>query len=206
MHLSVVTFVSIVTAFVLSTTRILSASKWAWAYLPAVLQGILPGLVVALPAAAQGLTGAQSWTDVTVAFLVAGALVVPGIHSHTVAVKPPNGPGSSVAGAVALIIAFGLGALSLSACGLFASKFTWPDAVSCLPTPASLKTQVEAILLAGGDYVAALEQLALTDTKSAVLCAVDGYVSGLGPNDAAHAAARARGKAFLDGTGTKVSP
>jgi len=111
MHLQVVQVVTFTIAFALAATRILGASKPLWGFLPPVVAGPLPGLIVALPALAQGLTGAQSWTDLTVAFLVAAALVAPGIHSHTVAIKPPNGPNSAGLGfALAFVFALTLGA------------------------------------------------------------------------------------------------
>ncbi|HTA88917.1 MAG TPA: hypothetical protein VK745_05055 [Polyangiaceae bacterium] len=217
MHLSVVTFVSIVTAFVLSATRILSASKWLWNYLPALLQGLLPCLVVALPAFAQGLVGAQSWTDVTVAFLVAGALVVPGIHSHTVALLPPNGPGSAVSGGgrgsiaavpppppsaamrglpTGFFACLMVAALCVSGCAWFKGSF-WPKVENCAPSPASLVAQVGDILAAGGDYESAFETLAVTAGKDAVVCAVEAFVSSIGASDGAHTDAVARGRAFL---------
>ena len=203
MHLSVVTFVSIITAFVLSATRILSASKWAWNYLPTLLQGLLPGLVVALPALAQALVGAQSWTDVTVAFLVAGALVVPGLHSHTVAVVKPNGPGSTVAGAAALALLCGL-TFAATGCSLFESKA--PELEKCAPTPAALATQVAEILEAGsGDYASELEQLALTDGENAIVCAVGAFFSDLKTVDAApgRVDAKARAHAYLKSKGVQ---
>ena len=89
-----------------------------------------------------------------------------------------------------------LGCVSLSGCAWFKGSF-WPKVENCAPSPASLVAQVGDILAAGGDYESALEQLALTDTKAAVVCAVEAFVSSLGANDGAHADAQARGKAFL---------
>lgn len=199
MHLSVVTFVSIVTAFVLSATRILSASKWAWTYLPTLFQGLLPGIVVALPAFAQGLTGAQSWTDVTVALLVAGALVVPGIHSHTVELKKPNGPGSSIAGAAALLILSALASYSLQGCAWLKGSF-WPKVENCAPSPAALVSVVETILLTGDNIEANLEQAGLQYGKSAVECAVQAFVGSIGASESESSlAAKARGREFLAG-------
>lgn len=105
MQFTVVTVVAYITAFAISATRIISASKPFWASLPSQVGGLLPGLVIALPAWVQGLTGAQSWTDVVVATITAAALVFPGLHSHTVEFKRPNGPGSAGLGAAVILLA-----------------------------------------------------------------------------------------------------
>lgn len=204
MHLQIVQIVTFVIAFTLSATRVLNASKALWSLLPPVVSGALPSLVIAVPALSQAVVGAQSWTDLAVAFLVAGSLLLPGIHSHTVAMTKPNGPGSSIAGTALLLIGIGF-ALHLTGCGFFASKgVTWPTlAANCLPSPAKLVSQVEAILFAGGDYEKALEQQALTDGAGAVECAVaeatQALLASKGKVGASAQAGPAadRGKAFL---------
>jgi hypothetical protein len=121
MHFTVVTVVAYVTAFALSAHRILSSSKPFWSLMPPWLQGVLPGLVIALPALVQGLTGALTWTDVIVASITAAALVFPGLHSHIVEFKKPNGPGSAGMGAaVLLLIGVGL-ASATTGCAAFAA-------------------------------------------------------------------------------------
>lgn len=111
LHLQVVQVVTFIIAFTLAATRILSASRSWWSVLPTWLAGILPSLIVAVPALGQAVVGAQTWTDLTVAFLTAGALLLPGAHSHTVEVKPPNGPGAGVAAiCLALALPFGVAA------------------------------------------------------------------------------------------------
>lgn len=111
----------------------------------------------------------------------------------------PSDPPPNQAAIVSLLLA----CLCLTSC--LQSKFTWPDAVACAPAPATLETQVEAILMAGGDYDAALEQLALADSKQAVICAVSGFLDGLSASDEGLQAPRSRARAFLEHAGTKVS-
>lgn len=93
----------------------------------------------------------------------------------------------------------------LAGCGLFASKgITWPKlAADCAPSPAKLVSQIEAILLAGGDYEKGLEDLTLTDGESAIECGVADAVQNLlassgkiGANSG-DAPAAERGRAFL---------
>ena len=125
MHFTVVTVVAYVTAFAISATRILNSSKPFWGSIPSwlggqALAGLLPGLVIALPALVQGLTGAQTWTDVIVATITAAALVFPGLHSHTVEFKKPNGPGSSGMGAAAILV-IALSCFATQGCAALAS-------------------------------------------------------------------------------------
>ena len=196
----VVQIVTFVVAFALAASRILNASKALWSLLPPVLSGILPSLVVAIPALGEAVAGAQSWTDLTVAFLTAGALLVPGTHSHTVEITKPNGPGSS---ALALLLAI-CAAFSTSACG----TIKWPAVAHCVPSKDELFIKVSNILLGGGDYAAALEQLAKTEGAEAVACAVSELVDQLSSPTAKPTAARtaavAHGKSFLAEVGTKV--
>lgn len=207
MHLQVVQIVTFVVAFSMAASRILNGSKPFWGLMPPWLAGVLPSVVVAVPALGQVVVGAQTWTDLTVAFMAAGALLLPGTHSHTVALLPPSGPGSApragLIGAAALLLVFALSA-SLTACSLFGSGGSfWPVVEHCAPSPASLVSQVEDVLLAGGDYEAALKQLALQDGAGIIQCAVAAAVDlltakagkvGASPESAP---AAARGKAFL---------
>jgi hypothetical protein len=107
---------------------------------------------------------------------------------------PPSSPNWPTAAALFLLCCFGLHA---SACSLFGSKL--PAAEKCLPTPATLLSQVTDILLAGGDYTTALEQKALADGEDAVLCAVKAFLSSGSKLAAGEAdlAARKRARAYL---------
>ena len=91
--LTVVQIATEVVAFSAAATRVLGATKPFWASLPAWLESALPAVLVALPALGEGVAGAKSWTDLSVNFLVAGALLLPGLHSHSVgATVPPTPP------------------------------------------------------------------------------------------------------------------
>lgn len=115
--------------------------------------------------------------------------------------KKPSVPPSSLIGPMGGMLLCFVIALGLSGCGLFgsASPF-WPEVKDCAPSPATLVSQVEDVLLAGGDYEAALKQIALQDGAAAVECAVaaavDELSSKVGASPDAQPAA-ARGKAFL---------
>lgn len=77
---------------------------------------------------------------------------------------------SSAPAVLSLILA---SSLVLTACALFGSGGAfWPVVAKCVPTPSELLVEVEAVLLAGGDYESGLEHLAEQKTKEAVECAV----------------------------------
>jgi hypothetical protein len=104
-----------------------------------------------------------------------------------------------------LAIAFACAVVaSASGCGLSNTKFTWPDAVKCLPQPESVPLEVEQILATSGDVESDMEGLALKDGTSAALCAVDQFVHSIGPRSSVDEVAKARGRAFLKKAGTKV--
>jgi hypothetical protein len=91
--LTVIQVVTDVAAFTAAATRVLGATKPFWAKAPAWLASALPAVLVALPALGEGVMGAKTWTDLSVSFLVAGALLLPGLHSHSVgATVPPTPP------------------------------------------------------------------------------------------------------------------
>lgn len=196
MHIQVVQLVTFIIAFTLAASRILNATKAFWSLMPPVVAGIAPSLVVAVPALGQLVVGAQTWTDLAVAFLTAGALLLPGTHSHTVQVNKPNGPGSTIAGAAGLMIAIAFSALSLQGCAWFKGSF-WPNVEHCAPTPAALASEVAQILAAGGDYESALEQAGLKEGKDAVECAVIAFTNSLGGPEGENSAAKLRGRSFL---------
>lgn len=112
--------------------------------------------------------------------------------------KPPSTPSGMgpMGGMLALCLC-----LSLASCAIFGSGGSfWPKVEKCAPIPASLVRQVADILVAGGDYEAALKQLALQDGGAAVICAVQAFVSSIASKVGAapdELSGEARGKAFL---------
>jgi hypothetical protein len=196
--LSVVQVVAFLIAFVAQFSRIFAATRPFWSKLPASVQVLLPPLVPALAALGQGLTGVKSWTDLTVVFIGCAALVLPGMPSNRSA-APLQSSGRSVLPVIGLMLVL---CFALSDCALFGSKL--PDAEKCLPTPATLLSQVTDILLAGGDYTTALEHEAEAAGEGVVLCAVKAFLGsdkvGAGEADLA---ARKRARAYLTAKGAK---
>ena len=97
---------------------------------------------------------------------------------------------------------------ALAGCSLFGSKGPlWPVVAKCLPSPASLLSQIADVLLGGGDYESALLRYAQTAGRDAVICAVQELVDKWGrPGISATegmrlAPAYGRAKAFLAKTG-----
>jgi hypothetical protein len=233
--LNIVQVVAFLGAFVALASRLFVASRPFWSRLPAFYQTFLPALVPALATFAQGLTGVKTWGDLSVQFVVCAAMLLPGLPSNRSAAPlqigrpvtgnpshgdvavaaalrtgsvspppPPKGPSIPPLAAAGLFLI----CLVLNGCGLFGSGGAfWPKVEHCAPSPATLVSQVADVLAAGGDYEAALEQIALQDGKEAVLCAVQAFVSSIGSKVGASesdSAARARGQAFLTKVGTKV--
>lgn len=229
--------VAFLAAFAASGSRIFTATRAFWGRFPAWAQTLAPQIALALGALGTGIAGGiKSWTDLTVVFIGAFALLLPGLPSNRSAapmqagkpvvkepsagdqavsaaivkkasVPPPSdktppwgGPASSVA-ALLLAVCF---AHYITACSLFGSHGSfWPVLEHCAPSPASLVSQVEDILLAGGDYEAALKAKALQDGAGIVECAVAAAVDllsakagkvGASPETAP---AAVRGKMFL---------
>ncbi len=113
----------------------------------------------------------------------------------------PRWAGPSSGSGLAVLLLVALASLHSSACNLFGANGSfWPAVKSCAPSPSSLVSQAADVLLAGGDYEAALKELALKDGADAVLCAVraavDQLMGKVGANPE-NGAAAARGKAFL---------
>lgn len=196
--------VAFLVAFVASFSRIFSASKPFWARFPAWFQMLAPQLALALGAIGQGLAGGvKSWTDLTVVFVGAGALLLPGLPSNRSAAPLPSSKNPIKVPPLACLMLC-LVAMCLDGCSLFGSHGSfWPVLEHCAPSPASLVSQVEDMLLAGGDYEASLKALALKDGAGIVECAVAAAVDlltaksgkiGASPDDAP---AAARGKVFL---------
>lgn len=194
--LSVVQVVAFLVAFVAQFSRIFAATRPFWSKLPASVQVLLPPLVPALAALGQGLTGVKSWTDLTVVFIGCAALVLPGMPSNR-SVAPLQSSAPRVPPLACLMLAL---CFVLPGCALFGSKL--PAAEKCLPTPASLLSQVTDILLAGGDYTSALEVKAQADGEDVLICAVKAFLGS-----SQHAAgtsdieARKRARAYLSAKG-----
>lgn len=174
----------------------------SWQAWPAVLLG---AVVSALS------TGGSAWGAVKGAALGAAVAV---IHELAAAYRgklgAPKPPSSSARGATLTGLVFVLTlvlACGLPGCSLFGpGGSVWPAVARCAPSETSLVEQAAAILLAGGDYQAALLELAKTKTKEAVVCAVEAAVAELASKfgaTPARASAAARGNAFLAEAGNQ---
>lgn len=101
----------------------------------------------------------------------------------------------------ALLMLLGVSfALNSQGCAFFDSKV--PALEKCAPTPGELATQVADILVAGGDYVASLEQLAAKDGEAAIICAVHAFIDKPAGGENA-APAKARAHAYLASKGVQ---
>lgn len=188
--------VGFLVAFVASFSRIFAASKPFWSGRSAWFQMLAPQIALALGALGAGLAGGiTSWTDLTVVFVGAGALLLPGLPSNrSTAPLPSTKNPVKVPPLVGLMLC--LFALCLAGCNWLESKA--PAVEACAPTPAALAAQVAAILADGGDYKSKLEALFVTDTEAAVVCAVQAFLSAKSTNVGAEdSQAKARGQAFL---------
>lgn len=202
--------VGFLVAFVASFSRIFAASKPFWARLPAWFQMLAPQFALTLGALGAGLAGGiKSWTDLTVVFVGAGALLLPGLPSNRSSAPLPSTKNPvKVPPLVGLMLC--LVALCLTGCPAF-SKVNWPGVVSsCVPSKDALVVEASDILLndSAADYPGALEKLAETEGGEAVACAVNQIINQLGAATAkltaAGVSAITRGKAFLASHGVKV--
>ncbi len=193
-HLDAITIASFIAVAALGLMRLLTTAKPIWDKFPPLLQGIAPALVLVLPQIAEQAAGVKTGLDLTNLLVLAAALILPGVHSHTVALKPPSGPGS--AGGLMLIFA-----LSLSvgfACS--GRSVAWPKVLNCADALEQPLVGAVAEVLAGtGDVKTELENIALTKGASVVECAVQQIVSDLGTAPVTARASRqvVRGRAFL---------
>lgn len=197
LNLDTVTVASFIAVAALGLTRLLTTAKPLWDLLPPALQGIIPALVLVLPQIAEKAAGVHTGLDLANLLVLAGALIVPGVHSHTVALVKPSGPSSGAA--VGLVFAF---ALSVTACSRLAAV-DWPKQLEVCAAPAEsvLLVEVSDILAGTEDVETALLGLVKSGaTKEAVWCAVNQLAADVGFNPSTARAARisARGKAFLD--------
>jgi len=195
-NLDTVTIASFIAVAALGITRLLTTAKPLWDLLPPSVQGIIPALVLVLPQVAEKAAGVHTGLDLANLLVLAAALIIPGVHSHTVALVKPSGPSSGAS--VGLIFAL---ALPLTACGFFAAE--WPKiAEHCAPSKVELLQDVEAVLAKAPDLAAVeaeLKQIALTQGKDAVECAVQQAVNDLAAQVGGAQDERAikNGRAFL---------
>lgn len=213
MHITVVQVVATSIAFLAQFSRIFAATKPFWGKLPAAVQVWFPPLLPFVAALqAQLSAGVVSWTDLAVAVLVSSALLLPGAPSNRSAAPlqaaktfvPP------ITGLMLVLLTLVL-ACGLPGCSLFGpGGSVWPAVARCAPSKDSLVTEAARVLLDGGDYEHALEQLAVRNGGAAVECAVQAAIDALLANNgklgasAGSGDAVARGKAFLKSTGTKL--
>ncbi len=199
-HFTVVQVVTTLVAFIAQFTRIFSATKPFWSRVPAAIQVWLPPVIPFVAALTSSLTGVTNWTDLAVALIVSTALLLPGAPSNRSDAPLQSSKRPSVPPLVGLALCFVLG-LAMTGCSLFGlSGSFWPVVAHCAPSKQDLVLEVEAALLAGGDYEAALVDIAKREGAAIVECAVKAAVDELTGKislSLAEAAASARGKAFL---------
>jgi len=83
MHtIDIVQTVAFLAAFIALASRLFVASRPFWSRCPAWAQTLLPVLVPTLTAAAQGLAGVKSWSDLSVLFVVSAGMLLPGLPSN----------------------------------------------------------------------------------------------------------------------------
>lgn len=204
MHFTVIQVVATSLAFLAQFSRIFAVTKPFWGKLPAVIQVWLPPVIPFAAALQASLVGVASWTDFAVSVLVSAALLLPGAPSNRSAAplqaaKPFIPPPLSMLTLCMAALVLGGGCSLLGSGGSF-----WPVVAHCAPTTTEIGTAVEAVLLAGGDYEASLEQLTKQFGKDAVVCAADSFANSIGARTAAQSAAKARARAFVEKTETKV--
>jgi hypothetical protein len=167
---------------------------------------IVAGVFSVLPGAPSNRSAApmQAGKPVTGTPSAGDHAVVAVVNAKNAKAAPPPAPpsgmsGGSVAGSIAgslLVIVLSFHSVG---CAWFKGSF-WPNVEKCAPSSTTLIAQVTQVMEAGGDYETALEQLALTDGKDLVLCAVQAFVNSIGSKAGASTdemAGVARGKAFL---------
>jgi hypothetical protein len=194
-HLDPVSAASLVAAGALALTRLLTTAKPLWDRLPASLQGLLPVLVLVLPQIAASAAGVHTSLDFINLLVLAIALILPGVHSHTVALTKPSGPSSAL---LVLVFMLSFGAGLACATG---STVAWPKVLSCAePLEQPLVESVAKVLTGDGDVKTELEALAGQYAPGVIECAVQQLVGDLasGPTTARASHAAKRGRSFLN--------
>ena len=190
-HLDPVTLASFIAAGALAASRLLTTLKPAWNFLPASLQGLVPMLVLVLPQIAAAALGVHTSIDLANLIALSVALVLPGIHSHTVQLTKPSAPAATL---IVLTLAFSTG----QACSNLPAV-SWPKVLSCMtPLEQPLIDYVAKVLAGSGDVQTALEALAKDYAPGLIECAVQQIIDSLSSStkaDASHSIAR--GQAFL---------
>jgi hypothetical protein len=178
-NLSPVTIASFLAAGALAATRLLTTAKPLWNKLPASLQGLLPALVLVLPQLAAQAAGVKTGLDLVNLLVLAGAMILPGFHSHTVQLGKPSGPGSGAL--VGLVFALGIMLpLGLVGCARLA-QVDWSKPAHCADTSEyALVIAVEKVLDGTDDLKTELGAIAETYGPEAVVCAVKQIVGQLG--------------------------
>lgn len=112
-HLDLLQSVAFLVAFTAQFSRLFVATRPLWSRLPASVQTLLPPMLPALAALAQGLGGVKTWTDLEIVFFGCAALLVPGLPSNRSAAKlqagkPPTlTPSASDAAVASSMVASG---------------------------------------------------------------------------------------------------
>lgn len=225
---SIPVIVAALAAALTSFSRIFAVTRAGWSRCPAWFQTTAPLLLTAAGGIVASLAGVTTWTDLVVVVVAGVFAVLPGAPSNRSAAPMQAGKPATAtpsAGDVAVATALANGSIkpvplkipsvptvtTLMLCLLtlmmaigtgcaWAKGSFWPNVEKCAPAEASLVAQVGQFLQAGGDYESALEQLALTDGKDLVLCAVQAFVNSVGSKVGASPAEMtgvSRGKAFL---------
>jgi hypothetical protein len=163
--LNIVQIVAFLASFTALASRLFEASRPIWGRLPAWTQTLLPALVPAVAALAQGLTGVKSWSDLSVLFMVCFAMLLPGLPSNRSAAplqgtKPQSVSRTPSAGDVAVASAIANGTIK-------------PKASSAAPFAACLCVALLALLPGCGLFAVAAPYLAqaavlLSDASNAV--------------------------------------
>ncbi len=203
-HLDPISLASLIGAGALALSRLLTTLKPVWDRLPALLQGLVPVLVLVLPQIAAAAAGVHTSIDLVNLIALSVALVLPGIHSHTVAIVKPSGPSSGAL--VGLVFAASL-TLPVG-CATLKSIWTDPAVLQCTdPVDAELLQEVLAVLKGNEDVSTALAALVHGDvTREVVECVVQQVVGGLQvsprtDSDPQLQYARQRGETFLASIG-----
>jgi hypothetical protein len=81
--MTIIEISSVVAAVVLAGSRLLDVAKPLWGKLPTVVAGVLPALVVVLPAVAAQFGLVHNTVDFVTSCVLAVALVVPGLTAKS---------------------------------------------------------------------------------------------------------------------------
>lgn len=195
-HLDPITLASFIAVAALGLSRLLATTKPIWDRLPPLLQGLFPVLALVLPQIAASAAGVKTSLDLVNLVALAVTLVLPGLHSHTVEMSKPKGPGSGALMMLVFVLSIGAGL----ACSTF-GPVSWPKVAACADSLEQPLVESVAKVLAGtGDVESELGDLVKSGAAAdAVVCAVKQLLSDFGtaPVTARSTNSVARGRAFL---------